>query len=78
MVKTACFASAGVILLFLTNELIIFPFLLSAFTSSIYCFDIGLSTLLIFNSSAGLNFLCNLLSSSFFTDILYPILSDIL
>ena len=78
MVNTACFASAGVILLFRINEFIIFPFLLSDLTSSIYDLLIGLSTLLIFNSSAGLNFCCSLLLSSFLTDILYPILSDIL
>ena len=35
---------------------IIFPFLLSDLTSSMYDLLIGLSTLLIFNSSAGLNF----------------------
>ena len=73
MVNTACLASAGVILLFLTNEFIIFPFLLSDLTSSIYALLIVLSTLFTFNNSAGLNLRCNLLSSSFVTDILYPI-----
>ena len=77
MVNTACFASAGVILLFRINEFIIFPFLLSALTSSIYDLLIGLSTLFTFNNSAGLNLRCNLLSSSFVTAILYPVLSDI-
>jgi hypothetical protein len=75
---TACFASTGVILAFFTNELITCPAFLSAFTSAIYALLIGLSTFFTFNNSAGLNLRCNLLSSSFVTDILYPLLSDIL
>ena len=69
MVNTACFASAGVILLFRINEFIIFPFLLSDLTSSIYDLLIGLSILFTFNNSAGLNFCCNLLLSSLVTAI---------
>ena len=75
---TACLASVGVILAFLTNEFIIFPAFLSAFTSSMYALLIGLSTLFTFKNSAELKFLCSLLLSSFVTAILYPVLSDIL
>ena len=60
------------------KEDITFPFCFPSFSSSIYDFEIGLSTLLIFSNYDGLNFRCNLLSSSFTTVILYPVLSAIL
>ena len=66
--NTACFASVGVILAFLTRLLTTLPAFLSSFLASIYAFDTGFETVpVIFNNSDGLNFLV-----VSFNSILYP------